>query len=492
MRALACALALAALCGCASRGEFFQDAGTPPPLAPRALAAWPWDEIWTGVVFRDRKIGFSHLVLRPAADAPGFWEIETESALRLRFLGVDKRVSLRALDRVRGDLTLERFRHEYLLDGNVLRVEGERAGDALVVRTQSGDSTGEQRLAAARAAIPASALGLLPVVRGIRAGETVRATVFVGESQELAEAEQRLLGYERSTLFEGVAYRMRTLMLGLQTETWLDARGRPLLESAMHGAMISALEDPERARAYLVEASLNRQETLLEFSLLPSAALAESRRIAALSIAVDGVPRALALPDSGGQRCVRRDLRIECRVDRRAPAAPVDAREAEPFLRPTLAAPSNERQFVELSRQIVAGAADAPARIARLLEWIDANIAKEAVDAFTAADVLRTRRAECQGHAYLFAALARAAGLPTRVVNGLVYAPEYGGFLYHTWNEVWIAGEGWRPVDPTFGQASADATHLALAIGESAAALAPLAGMVGRARVLEVRAVAHW
>jgi hypothetical protein len=35
------------------------------------------------------------------------------------------------------------------------------------------------------------------------------------------------------------------------------------------------------------------------------------------------------------------------------------------------------------------------------------NIAKEAVDSFTAVDVLRERR-RMQGHAYLFAALARA------------------------------------------------------------------------------------
>jgi transglutaminase-like putative cysteine protease len=260
----------------------------------------------------------------------------------------------------------------------------------------------------------------------------------------------------------------------------------------MHGAMISALEDPERARHYLVAASLSRQETLLDFSLLPSAALPEARRIAALSIAVEGVPLALAIPESSGQHCVRRDDRIDCRIDRRVPAARGDAREAEAYLRPTLAAPSNEGQFVELAQSLVAGAADAQTRIARLLEWIDANIAKEAVDAFTAADVLRERRAECQGHAYLFAALARAAGLPTRVLNGLVYAPEHGGFLYHTWNEVWIAAEGWRPVDPTFGQARADATHLALAVGENPAALAPLAAMVGRARVLEVDSVAHW
>ncbi|HEU4645355.1 MAG TPA: transglutaminase-like domain-containing protein, partial [Burkholderiales bacterium] len=109
-----------------------------------------------------------------------------------------------------------------------------------------------------------------------------------------------------------------------------------------------------------------------------------------------------------------------------------------------------------------------------------------------AADVLRERRAECQGHAYLFAALARALGLPTRVVNGLVYTPEHHGFLYHTWNEVWIEGGGWQPVDATFAQPLADATHLALAVGESAADIAPLAAMVGRARIAALGDVAHW
>jgi transglutaminase-like putative cysteine protease len=174
------------------------------------------------------------------------------------------------------------------------------------------------------------------------------------------------------------------------------------------------------------------------------------------------------------------------------PQAAGDAREAAPFLRPSLAAPSNERRFIELAQSIAAGADRAEVRIERLLAWMDANIAKAAVDAFSATDVLRERRAECQGHAYLFAALARALGLRTRVVNGIVYSPEHSGFLYHTWNEVWLEATGWRAVDATFGQPHADATHLALAIGESPAEIAPLAAMVGRARVAAIGGIAHW
>jgi hypothetical protein len=492
MRRAAAALALAVLCGCAGRGEYFRDAGAPPTAAPRALSEWPWREVWTGVVFRGQKVGFSRLSIAPARDAPGRWDIETESALRLRFLGIDKRVSLHASDRVDARLGLQSFRYEYLLDGSVLRVEGERTHDALVVRTANGGSRAASRLPLERPVYPASALGLLPVHRGLRVGDMASVSVFVGESQTLAEAELRVLGYERSPLFEGPAWRVSTRLLGLETEAWIDQAGRPLLETAMHGAMIAALEDAGRARAYLVEASLGKQEALLDFSLLRSAEVPAARNAAALSIALEGVPESLAAPDADGQRCARHGAQLRCRIDRRSPPTPQDAGQAARYLRPSLAVPSNERQFVALARAIGARPDDPEATITRLLAWIDANIAKEAIDAFSAADVLRERRAECQGHAYLFAALARAAGLPTRVANGLVYVPEHGGFLYHTWNEVWIAHEGWRAVDPTFGQARADATHVALAIGESPAEIAPLAAMVGRARVVSLSDVAHW
>jgi hypothetical protein len=492
MRRVLAALALALLGGCAGTGAYFQDAGVPPPAAPRALADWPWREIWTGIVFQGRKVGFSRLALRPAPGAPGRWELESESAMRFRVLGAEKKVNMRALDRVRADLTLESFRYEYDLDGNPMRVEGESDGAEIVVRTETGGVRAEQRLPLVRPAYPANALTLLPALRGMRIGSEELVPVFVGEAQDLAPAGQRVLGYQRSSLFEGAAFKVATTLLGLEAETWYDAQGRPLLEIALHGVLISALEDADSARAYLVAASLNKEESVLAFSLLRSAPVADPRRAAALSVTLEGVPATLRLPDAAGQNCVRAGTRLECRIDRRATPAGADARQAERFLRPTLAAPSYERRIVELAQSIAGDAATADAMIERLLAWIGTNIERAPVDAFSATDVLRERRAECQGHAYLFAALARALGLPTRVVNGVVYLEEYGGFLYHSWNEVFVQGAGWRPVDPTFAQPLADATHVALVEGESALELAPLAGMLGRARVAAVGEVAHW
>jgi len=77
------------------------------------------------------------------------------------------------------------------------------------------------------------------------------------------------------------------------------------------------------------------------------------------------------------------------------------------------------------------------------------------------ADVLKSLSGDYLERTVMFASYARAAGLPTRLVGGLVYRKGY--FYFHTWPEVWL--DGWVPVDPTFFQFPADATHIPLVEG---------------------------
>jgi transglutaminase-like putative cysteine protease len=71
--------------------------------------------------------------------------------------------------------------------------------------------------------------------------------------------------------------------------------------------------------------------------------------------------------------------------------------------------------------------------------------------------LFNTRRGFCEHFASAFTALARAAGIPARVVTGY-QGGEYnpiGGYLIvrqsdaHAWSEVWLEGRGWVRVDPT-------------------------------------------
>ena len=89
-------------------------------------------------------------------------------------------------------------------------------------------------------------------------------------------------------------------------------------------------------------------------------------------------------------------------------------------------------------------------------------------------DVIKTMKGDCNEHAVLFAALARAAGIPTKTAVGLLYMNR--AFYYHAWNEVYLGK--WIPVDATFGECPASALHLKLAEGELSEQ-AEILGLVG-------------
>jgi hypothetical protein len=492
IRGLATAL-VGLLAGCATPEAFFHAAADAPPQAqPRTLAQWPWQELWTGVVFNGQKVGFTHLELRPAEDASERFEIHSEAAIRLRFLGVDKRVNLRALDRVRPDLTLEHFSYRYELDGSLLEVEGNADAQAIRFAVLASGAREARHIALEHGVYPASAIALLPALRGLALAREYRYTVFQGETQTLATVAQAVLGWESSPLFAGSAFKLRSQVDDLESTTWIAPDGRPLLELSLNGVLVSALEDAQTARRDLVAASLNKQDALLDFSLLRTAPIEDARRVSRLAIVLDNVPARLDVPSDPAQRCERTDNRVQCTIDRSRGGGALDQATRQRYLRPSIAVSSLDGEIVALARTLSASADGPEARLENIVRWMDANVAKEAVDAFTAIEVLRAGRAECQGHAYLLAALARAMGLPARVVNGIAYSPEHGGFLYHSWNEVWLPEQGWRAVDATFGQPIADATHVKLIEGERPAELLPLVGMVGRARVESAMALARW
>ncbi|HTO46268.1 MAG TPA: transglutaminase domain-containing protein [Burkholderiales bacterium] len=477
-RALVLGLAIA-LAGCA--GRYFQDAGPSPAPPQHRLAEWPWQEYWTHIVFNGNKIGYSHVAVRPAPGGDGLYEIAGDSAFHLRFMGFDKRIALRARDRVKADFALESFEYAYHIDGSDLALSGTRSGGVLRVKVTNAGRTTEQTLAAPDALYPISAVAMIPFLRGLAPGTEYRYTVYVGESQRLAEVQQRAESYERSTLFEGEAWKVTTDLEGLRTTTWIDRLGRPVLEIAMNGVLIAGLDDERRAKRDLARATLGQDEALLDLALIRTATpIAAPRAATALKLAVTSPAAGSLPPNDLRQQCRPAATAVECAL--RAVPVPGAPSPERADLTPSVAAPSADPRIRDLAATIVAGKPTAREQAQALLDWIGKNIRKEPADVFSALDVLTTRRAECQGHAYLFAALARASGIPTRVANGLVYSAELGGFAYHSWNESLIDG-AWIAIDPMFGQLGADATHFKLVYGENLGDLAPLAAWIGTTRI---------
>lgn len=178
------------------------------------------------------------------------------------------------------------------------------------------------------------------------------------------------------------------------------------------------------------------------------------------------------------------DGTLEVFADRRAGAAP--PADPAPFLRAEPLIQSDHPKMVEMARQIVGGEADPAQRALLIHDWVFRRLDKEPVLSLPSAlEVLERRRGDCNEHAVLYTALARAAGLPSRVAIGLVWSDENAGFFYHAWPEVLLA-DGWHRLDPTLDQPAADATHLKLLEGgvESWPQLLPFLGRL-RIEVLE-------
>ena len=116
------------------------------------------------------------------------------------------------------------------------------------------------------------------------------------------------------------------------------------------------------------------------------------------------------------------------------------------------------------------GAADAPPVQAQaIVRFVSNYISDKSLDVgfASASEVCRTREGDCSEHAILVAALLRANKIPSRVVSGIVYVPEFLGkesvFGYHMWTQGLIENQHgvneWIDLDAAYPM---NALHIAL------------------------------
>lgn len=142
---------------------------------------------------------------------------------------------------------------------------------------------------------------------------------------------------------------------------------------------------------------------------------------------------------------------------------PYNARAEREFLLPSYLIQSEDPIIKTKARAIVKEESDPVKAASKINTWVYKNLEKEGtVSLPNALDVLKMKKGDCNEHSALFAALARASGIPTKVVMGTIYID--GRFYYHAWNEVFLGK--WVAVDSTYGQLPADATHIKLIEGD--------------------------
>jgi len=140
------------------------------------------------------------------------------------------------------------------------------------------------------------------------------------------------------------------------------------------------------------------------------------------------------------------------------------------WLRPTAFLESDHPMIRGMASEAAGDLRDSTALAPILERYVRYAIHSKTLDMgfASALETARTRRGDCSEHAVLVAALARALGMPSRIVVGLVYLnqPMFGVhdpnglFVFHVWTELMTTPGEWQPVDAALG--GFDATHIAL------------------------------
>ena len=82
----------------------------------------------------------------------------------------------------------------------------------------------------------------------------------------------------------------------------------------------------------------------------------------------------------------------------------------------------------------------------------------------------------CQDYAHVMLAACRVCNLPARYVSGYLYSPNAPEMASHAWVDVYVAGHGWRSLDPTHN-CPQDGKYVRIATGRDYADVPPTKGI---------------
>lgn len=422
---------------------------------------------------------------------PGGFLLSDQLMLEIPAQGTSQRAVLETRAELTSALALREF--SFRLDSEVGRyeVQGRARGDTLLEFEIGAGSTVERSevRVPADVVLPAALPLRLAAAGLLRTGADYQIQLFDPSTLSERSAQVRVLAYDTLIVPDSAAYdpagggwlvgaydtipvwQIEESYGAMRTVSWLDADGRLVRAESPLGFTLErtayelareewdrARRDPLLARGYgaIIEG------TAIASDVDPGRVAAlDQLAVRLLGVELEGFDLA------GGRQRLQGDTLVVTRE--RLPELEVSYRlpyqgggEAALELEATPLIQAADPRIVEAARRI-AGDEHDPVRVARKLsDWVYRSLEKEVtLSVPSAVQVLEARRGDCNEHTVLYVALARALGLPARTAVGVVHLN--GRFYYHAWPEVWL--DEWVAVDPTFGQAPADAAHLRFLVG---------------------------
>jgi transglutaminase-like putative cysteine protease len=355
------------------------------------------------------------------------------------------------------DLRPLRWRFEKKDAAGTMVSEGEVKGGKVLLRTTQAGATVNNEVAAPAGLMLASSLEhRLRRDAAKLAGKP--AQTFPVLVEDMGAVTTMKVKVER----DGKGFRLKTTLATMETTDRIDAAGRTILsETPALAAIAYPLGSPPPKAVKAGDIDVLARSTWKAPRLS-----SDVRRVRYRVYTPDA--KSFEVPEDDRQRVTKRTSKyVEIEVtdapslNSRLPLAErakaLAATPYEPITDPRL-----KSAFVEATN----GAHGTRQRVAALTRWVYDHVDAKGLDRgyAPALATLQSRAGDCTEHSVLLSALLRSAGIPTRLVDGVVVDGGRAG--YHEWVEVEIDGQV-IPADPTFGQFPASPARLKLAEGSS-------------------------
>lgn len=420
-------------------------------------------------VYRDsRRIGWTRTDLRPDGDG---YRLEQATRIRIAALGETMMVESTLRADLASDFSVGRL--EAKLVGSGVRMDATAdVRDGVVAYTVDAGGGVRQGTMPVDGAVYVQTAARAYVARSLEPGRRFRFTILDPVTWSLDALSIEVAG--TADAGEGDAdsgWRLEEGYRGVSSTVWLDEQGQPMRELGPMG--LEMRRDSSRDVAGLALGVLDVQDA----TAIPVGEIEDPRERKTLSLRFRGM-RPGFLPVGPGQRVEEETLELQRVEPARVGDAQVGAFDPEwaKFLKEESGVQVRHARIQALARQVVGEERSVFVASRALVDWVYDYVEKvPSIGVPDALTVLDSGRGDCNEHATLFTALARAAGIPTRMAAGLVYVD--GRFVYHAWCEV-RGRRDWLPVDPALRQFPADATHIALVYG-GLSHQASLASIVG-------------
>jgi hypothetical protein len=447
-------------------------------LLPASVAsAAPADDTWMSVLLDGRKIGAMHTTRKTQGD-----RVLTTQALDVQLDRAGTKVALTTSETDTETLAGKplAFESRTMISGTASALHGSlRADGKFDVISEVGGAKQTRILAWPQDALLAEGQRLAALRVGLTAGTKVRELAFQPESLEAVEVESTVGASEHVDLPDGA----RTLTkieqvihlsdAATTTVSWVDA-DQTVLKMAMPlmGYDLTMLACSQRCAQ-----TPNQTSDILTHALVraPMALSAdELQRGVILTLSATKAGGLLQFADTDEQHASASAdgaiLRIEPLGPRKADAPA--ARESQPIAADSQANSWLQSDAPEIRKLAHDGTLEAKTpreQMQALEQFVRRYIRTKdlSVGYASALEVAKKPEGDCTEHAVLLAALGRALGIPTRVVDGLAYTDHYAGvehvFVPHAWVQAFIDGR-WQSFDAALH--GFDAGHIALSVGD--------------------------